>query len=423
MKNTAKYLIIGASAAGISAARTIRQHDKSGEITVVTEENYKPYGRPLISYVLKGKVKLENTGYVSDDFFEKNNINFISGKKAVSVDASSKCVKLCDDSSLNYDKLLIAAGSVPFVPPVENAEGKPNVYTFLNMASAEALKEKVTPDMDAVVIGGGLIGMKAAEGLIATCKSVTVLELSDRILPTILDKTAGEMMSEHVLESGIVCRTGDTAVKANGNKRVKSLVLKSGDEIPCDVLVMAVGVRPNVELAESAGCELNRGILVDNTMKTSVDDIYAAGDCVVSHNVLDGSDRIIALWPNAVEQGKVAGAAMAGSSVPYEGGYAMNAIDLFGLHVLTAGVMGTEEDGYDVSITCDGENYRRFCVKDGVLKGYMLIGDISRGGVYTTLIRDAIPLDSLDGEYESSPEYLLIPKNIRDDMIYGRASK
>lgn len=418
-----KYLIVGGSAAGISAARTIRAYDKAGEITVVTEENYKPYGRPLISYVLKDKVKMENTGYVSESFFEDNNINFVSGKKVVGVDTGAKSVKLCDDSTLEFDKLLIATGSVPFVPPVENAEGKSNIYTFLDMASSETIKASVTPDMNAVVIGGGLIGMKAAEGLISKCKSVTVLELSDRILPTILDKTAGEMMSAHVLESGIVCRTGDTAIKVNGEERVESLTLKSGEIIPCDILIMAVGVRPNTAVAEAAGCEVNRGIIVDNTMKTSVDDVYAAGDCVVSHNILDGSNRIIALWPNAVEQGKVAGAAMTGNTLPYEGGYAMNAIDLFGLHVLTAGVMGTKEDGYDVSITCDGENYRRFCMKDGVLKGYMLIGDISRGGVYTTLIKRAIPLESLAGEYKDAPEYLLIPKDVRDIMIYGRASK
>lgn len=416
-----KYLIIGASAAGISAARTIRAYDKAGEITVVTEEHYRPYGRPLISYVLKGKVKIENTNYVSERFFEDNNITFISGVKAESVDSGSKTVRLSSGETLAYDKLLIATGSVPFVPPVENAEGK--FYTFLDMASSEAVSNSVTPDMNAVVIGGGLIGMKAAEGLNAKCKSVTVLELADRILPTILDKTAGEMMSAHVLESGIVCRTGDTAVRVNGEEKVESLTLKSGETIPCDILIMAVGVRPNTALAESAGCETNRGILVDNAMQTSVENIYAAGDCVVSHNILDGSDRIIALWPNAVEQGKVAGAAMTGNALPYEGGYAMNAIDLFDLHVLTAGVIGTEEDGYEVSVTCDGQNYRRFCMKDGLLKGYMLIGDISRGGVYTTLIRDAIPLDSLAGEFKDAPEYLLIPKTVRDEMIYGRAAK
>ncbi len=418
-----KYLIVGASAAGISAARTIRTYDKAGEITVVTEENYKPYGRPLISYVLKGKVKIENTNYVSESFFDDNNINFISGKKVVSVDSGAKSVKLDDGSTLDYDKLLIATGSVPFVPPVENAEGKSNIYTFLDMASSEAVNGYVTPEMNAVVIGGGLIGMKAAEGLNAKCKSVTVLELADRILPTILDKTAGDMMSAHVLESGIVCRTGDTAVRVNGEDKVESLTLKSGDTIPCDILIMAVGVRPNTALAASAGCEVNRGILVDNKMQTSVEGIYAAGDCVVTHNILDGSDKIIALWPNAVEQGKVAGAAMTGNELPYEGGYAMNAIDLFDLHVLTAGVMGAEEDGYEVSVTCDGGNYRRFCMKDGLLKGYMLIGDISRGGVYTTLIKRAVPLDSLAGEFKETPEYMLIPKAVRDEMIYGRVAE
>lgn len=418
-----KYLIVGASAAGISAARTIRAYDNAGEITVVTEENYRPYGRPLISYVLKGKVKIENTNYVSESFFEDNSVNFISGQKVVSIDSGAKRAKLGDGSTLDYDRLLIATGSVPFVPPVENAEGKSNIYTFLDMASSEAVGNYVTSDMNAVVIGGGLIGMKAAEGLNAKCKSVTVLELADRILPTILDKTAGEMMSAHVLESGIVCRTGDTAVRVNGEDKVESLTLKSGETIPCDILIMAVGVRPNTALAESAGCETNRGILVDNKMQTSVDGVYAAGDCVVTHNILDGSDRIIALWPNAVEQGKVAGAAMTGNELPYEGGYAMNAIDLFDLHVLTAGVIGTEEDGYEVSVTCDGENYRRFCMKDGLLKGYMLIGDISRGGVYTTLIRKAIPLDSLSGEFKDAPEYVLIPKTVRDEMIYGRAAE
>ena len=294
-------------------------------------------------------------------------------------------------------KLLLATGSIPFVPYVKGTENKENCYTFLNMKSSCDIKTVADKNTDAVIIGGGLIGLKAAEGLSKICKSVTVCELSNRLLPTILDKPAGDLIGKHIKEHGINYYTENTVAEAlsEGNK-ITGVILKDGTRLNCSMLVMAVGVRPNIELAKQIGADIGRGIKTDNRQMTSIPDVYAAGDCTESIDILDNSVKIMALWPNAVMQGKTAGNAMAGGDKRFDGAFAMNAIDFFGLHIVTCGLINaSEEDGYISTITTGDMRYRKFVIKDNKLKGYILIGDINRAGIYTDLIRKGIPLNTV----------------------------
>ncbi|MDR1564358.1 MAG: FAD-dependent oxidoreductase [Oscillospiraceae bacterium] len=412
-----RYIIIGCSAAGISAAQEIRKYHTAAEIVIVTEEHYKAYGRPLISYYLKDRVKEEDIYYKDKSFYTDNFIYLLTGKRVVDINLEQKYITLNDDKKIDYDRLLIATGSKPFVPHIENAEGKANIFTFMNMESAKQIKEYAKPEMKAVVIGGGLIGMKAAEGLKKLCSSVTVLELAERILPTILDTKASSLVRKHSENNGIDIITGDTAVQLNGSDKVESLTLKSGKTLPCDILIMAVGVRPNTELAQKAGCLIDKGIVIDHKMQTNIEDIYAAGDCALTPDVVDGKNKVIALWPTAVQQGKIAGGVMAGADTRYEGSFAMNAIDLFGLHMLTAGVIGGEEEGYEVKIIINDKGYRRFSIKDGLLKGFMLVGDIERGGLYTTVIRERLPLSGLDEEIFENPEFISFDRVTKEALF------
>lgn len=415
-----KYVIIGASAAGIAAAQTIRETDKNGEITVLTKENYFPYSRPSISYLLKGTVEEKRMFLKRPQFYAENNINVITGTQVTKIDREKKIVK-AGRKEYPYDKLCIATGSKPFVPHVENADGCKNVFTFLDLASAKALKKAVNKNSRAVVIGAGLIGMKAAEGLSKICASVDVAELSPRVLPSILDEKSAVFVKKYLEEHGISFHLQDTAVTANvKNGTVKSVLLKSGETLECDVLVIAVGVRPETALAEKAGLEVNRGIIVNQqTMQTSDKDIYAAGDCTVSVDMLDGSEKIIALWPNAVYQGMAAGAHMAGENPETNGAYSVNAIDFYGLRICTCGLINAAGEQYSDKVKTNGTSYKRLIFEGSRLVGFVLINSSENAGIYTNLISNKVDLSTLEGDIMETPSLFLFNRETRTEKLTG----
>ena len=415
-----RYVIIGASAAGLAAAQQIRKTDKNGEITVLTRENYFPYSRPSISYLLKGTVEEKKMFLRKPQFYADNKIAVITGAAVTKIDREKKTVK-AGRKEYPYDKLCIAAGSKPFVPPVENAQGCKNVFTFLDLASAKALKKAVNKNTRAVVIGAGLIGMKAAEGLSKICKSVHVAELSPRVLPSILDEKSAVSVKKYLEAHGLCFHLENTVVKAQTKGgMVKSVLLKSGETLDCDVLVIAVGVRPETVLAEKAGLEVNRGIIVDQkTMQTSDKDIYAAGDCTVSVDMLDGSNKIIALWPNAVYQGMAAGANMAGETYEAAGAYSVNAIDFYGLRICTCGLINAKGEQYHDKIKAQGDSYKRLIFEGDKLVGYVLINASDNAGIYTNIIANGVSLDTLAGDIMDTPSLFLFNRETRTDKLAG----
>ncbi|MGN0458625.1 MAG: NAD(P)/FAD-dependent oxidoreductase [Eubacterium sp.] len=418
-----KYLIIGASAAGLAAAEAIRRADGNGEITVLTREEYLPYSRPSISYYLKGKVSESGMYLRKPNFYKANNINIVTGCDVKSIDAKSKTVK-AGRRTYHYDRLCLATGSKPFVPPMENVEGKDNVFTFLDLASAKRVKEKADKSTRAVVIGGGLIGMKAAEGLSKICKSVDVVEFAPRILPSILDAKSAKSVKKYIAEKGgIRFHLENTITKAKSKgKHITSVILKNGQELKCDMLIVAVGVRPETSLAESAGLEVNRGIITnDATMQTSDKDIYACGDCCVSTDMLDGSRKIIALWPNAVEQGRAAGSQMAGGDEIISSTYAVNAIDFYGLRICTCGLINAQGEQYSDRIKQNGDEYKRLIFEGNRLVGFVLINSSANAGVYTSLIANKTDLNTLDGDIMDTPSLFLFDKKIRTQKLTGNA--
>lgn len=418
-----KYIIVGASAAGLAAAQTIRQTDKNGEITVLTKENYYPYSRPSISYLLKGTVEEKRMFLKKPQFYADSKINVITGTQVTEINREKKTVK-AGRKEYPYDRLCIATGSKPFVPPVENADGCRNVFTFLDLASAKALKKAVNKNTKAVVIGAGLIGMKAAEGLSKICSSVDVAELSPRVLPSILDEKSAMFVKKYLEKHGISFHLQDTVVKANvKGGSVRSVLLKSGKTLDCDVLVIAVGVRPETALAEKAGLEVNRGIIVDQqTMQTSDKDIYAAGDCTVSVDMLDGSNKIIALWPNAVYQGMAAGSNMAGGDHRMGGAYSVNAIDFYGLRICTCGLINASGEQYSDKVKTSASAYKRLIFEGSRLVGFVLINSSENAGIYTDLIENRVDLNTLEGDIMDTPSLFLFDKETRTQKLTGGIS-
>ena len=383
-----RYVIIGNSAAGIGTVEGIRQVDKDGEIIIITDEPYHTYSRPLISYLFLGKTTEEKMKYRSNDFYEKNNCTLLKSKKVTEIDPNKKVVITSDGDKIGYDKLLIGTGSSPFVPPMEGLDTVENKFTFMSLDDAKELKKSITiPEAKVLIIGAGLIGLKCAEGILNKVKEITVIDLAPNILSSILDSDGSKIVQKHLENKGFNFRLNQSVKTFSGNKGI----LNNGESIEFDVLVLAVGVRPNTQLAQNIGCEVNRGIVVNNKMETSKQYIYAAGDCIENFDVSSGQNRIMALLPNAYMEGECAGINMAGGDAYFDKAIPMNSIGFFGLYIITAGSYNG-----DFYLENDGSNYKKIFYEDNKLNGYILIGNVEKAGIYTSLIKERTPLDTID---------------------------
>ncbi len=410
------YVIIGNGIAAIGCIEGIRRISPEGRITVISAENHLIYGRPLISYYLEGKTDLEKMKYRPDNFYEANSCDVLYGRKAVSIDAASKKVTLDDGAVLCYDELCCASGSSPFVPPLEGLESVKNKCTFMTLDDALALEKLVAKNTRVLIVGAGLIGLKCAEGIANRAGDITVCDLAPRVLSSILDDTCAGIVQKKLEDNGIRFLLGDSVAKFNINKAY----MKSGAAVDFDVLVLAVGVRPNTAIIKNAGGEVNRGIITDTRMKTNLPCVYAAGDCVESYDVSYGSRRILAILPNAYLQGECAGVNMAGGDLEFGNAVPMNSIGFFGLHVATAGSYFGPAEGGELYEETSGGGIKRLFSKDGYLTGFIIIGDTSRAGIYTSLIRNKIKLDSIDFELiKKQPAMAAFSKEYRGKTLGG----
>ena len=381
-----KYVIIGNSAAGIGAVEGIRQVDRRGGITLITSEPHHSYSRPLISYLLLGKVTEEGMKYRGDSFYADHACDLLRGVAATEIDAAAKEVLLSDGSRIAYDKLLVATGSSPFVPPFEGLETVQNACTFMSLDDARKLDAMLHADKRVLIAGAGLIGLKCAEGILKRVARVTVLDLAPRVLSSILDDEGAKLVQSHLENKGIAFRL------AAGIRRFEpnTAVLESGETIDFDIFVSAAGVRPNTKLLDGVA-KIDRGIVVNEKAETTAADIFAAGDCAQTLDVSSGQSKIMALLPNAYMQGECAGINMAGGDADFDKAIPMNAIGFFGLHILTAG-------NYTGDVYAENKDgaYKRLFYSDNRLNGYILIGCVEKAGIYTSLVRERTPLDSID---------------------------
>ena len=384
-----KYVIVGNGVAAAGCVEGIRSVDGEGEVLVVSEEAHDVYCRPLISYYLEDKTDPVKMRYRPEDFYEHNGCRVLFGAKAVSLDAAAKTIDTDVSGAFPYDALCVATGSSPFVPGFAGIETVGNKFTFLTLDDAVELKKATEEKKRVLIVGAGLIGLKCAEGLRDRASEITVCDLADRVLSSILDPDGAAFMQRHLEANGIRFYLGDSVAEFRGNVAV----MNSGAEVPSDILVLAVGVRANSGLVRSAEGEVNRGIIVDTRMRTSLPGVYAAGDCAEGYDSSLGANRVLALFPNAYMQGYTAGVNMAGGEAVFDDAIPMNAIGFFGLHLMTAGTYDGEV--YEEK-TPDGS--KKLFTKDNCLKGFILIGEEAtrRAGLYTAMIRDRTPLDSVD---------------------------
>jgi len=390
-----KYVIIGASAAGIAAVEAIRKVDLVGTITVITEEACAHYSKPMISDLVSGKAGIQKMKCKTDNFWKENNAEARMSKKAVSLNLSDKTVNLEDGEKIVYEKLLLATGGKPFVPKMEGQD-KDSVFTFTNISDAQRLAAKIDSihAKGAVVIGAGLIGISVTEALMKRGLKVTVVELQEKILSLLLDSKASDIVEAIIRKAGVNFATGQSVQKIVGRPdndgAVGGVILTKGDQVACDLVIVAIGVIPRTELVVGTTVKINRGIVVDNFMQTNVPDVYAAGDVAEAYDFILNQNRLLPLWPLAVLEGRVAGYNMAGKKASYEGGTNMSSLKYFGIPIVSIGLANPKDDPtLEILVKLDAENnvYKKLVLKNNVIVGLTLVNCIDRAGILFNLMK------------------------------------
>lgn len=305
------YVVLGNGAAGLSAAKAIRERDKTGSIVIASNEPYSTYNRPMLTKSMVAELDAEEIAVETASWYKENDIYQVLGKEAAAIHPEEKEVEFTDGTKLKYTKLIYALGSECFIPPIPGAD-KNEVVAIRRMADIEKIEKMMEQIKNVVVIGGGVLGLEAAWEFKKARKNVTVLELAPQIMGRQLDETASEMLTAISESNGINIYTGVQIAAIEGDKNVTGVKLSDGRTFDADLVVVSAGVRANTALALAAGIGVNRGIVVNAAMETSMSDVYACGDCAEYEGIN------YAIWPQALEQGKVAGANAAGEKLEYE---------------------------------------------------------------------------------------------------------
>jgi nitrite reductase (NADH) large subunit len=422
-----KCIIVGNSAAAVGAVEAIRQHDQDSSITIIADEPHHVYSRPLISYLLGGMVNESQMYYRPPDFYDRYQVETMLGSEVVCVTPQERSISLAGGATLTYDRLLIATGGTPFVPPMPGTDLE-GVFTFTRWDDARRIAHYMEKrEVESVlVVGGGLIGLKATEAMMARSKRVTIVELADRILSVSFDRTASRIAESALRRAGTEIKTGTTVDEIVGrNGEVDHAILFDKERVDCDLVVIAIGVRPNADLIpQDAGIGVNRGVLVDERMRTTAQYVYAAGDCVETYDMLLEVSRPIAIWPNAYRQGYVAGCNMVGAEKAYEGGFPMNSVEVCGIPTISVGLTDPQEDvgRYEIMEKYDREapTYHKLILRDSCLVGAICVGDIDRAGIYTGLIRDRVDVGPFKAHLLSGSFGLIsLPREYRKHIVVG----
>lgn len=378
-----RYIVVGASAAGISGAKTLRELDKDAEIILVSKDE-NVYSRCILHHYISGHRDIEALDFTDRDFFEKYNIEWKKGLEVKSIDDREHVIVLSNGESLKYDKILLATGASAFIPPVENLREAKNVVGLRNLEDAIKIKEEAEKVKNVVVLGAGLVGIDAIAGLAFKNLNVTLVEMGDRVLPIQLDKYASSKYEKRFEDAGVKLKLGVRAEKVliDENKNPKALLINTGEEIPCELIIVATGVRSNVAFLKDSSIETDRfGLIINEKGETNARDVYGAGD-------ITGRNPI---WPTAVKEGIIAANNMVGNEIFMEDFFgSKNTMNFLGLTTMSLGIVNVPDDSYTEEIDISGENYKKIIHKDGKIYGAIIQGDLSYAGVLTQLIKEKI---------------------------------
>ena len=403
------YLIVGASHAALSALHAIRLHDSEQEITLLTRDDSLPYSPTVLPYVVSGRSAPERVFLRDEGYFAQHKVNYLRGAKVQKVDAGASAVELADGNKIEFDKLLLATGAAPMLPPIPGLAGLKH-HVLRTLADAIALREALPRIKRALVLGGGLIGMHAAENLAKGGVAVSVVEMQPHVLAGYFDPEASSMIEKAFAAKGVRLFL-DASVASfaaqGGGCRAK---LADGTELDADLLLVATGVAPVTDFLAGSGVETERGVLVDEHMRTNIANIWAAGDVAQARGFFTRERIINGILPDAVDQGRIAGMAMAEDpgTKSYAGGVPLNTYSFFGQQAVSVGVHETalEPSGVEVKKQVDAEEnrYLKIVLKDGKLAGIFGVNSAFDPGIMWELILRAIDLGEEKLAFLRSPQ-------------------
>jgi NAD(P)H-nitrite reductase large subunit len=395
-----KYLIIGNSAAGIGAAEALREADGGAPITIISDEPESAYSRALISYELAGwlgpNAKLDLR---SPEFYQEKNISAILGHRAVKIDAAAHEVCLDDKRKIPYDKLLLATGGSPQKIGVKGEE-KRGVFGFRTHRDLLNIHDAIKSAKEAVVLGGGCIGLQAASGLHHHKVKTTIAIASPHLLSQVADPECGDYFRMLFENHGVTVKTGVSPIEFKGGEQVESVLFNDGAELPAQIVITGKGVAPNVQLAEGTRIRVDWGIVTDDNMRTDEPDIFAAGDVALTQDRVACKSTVNAVWPCAYEQGRVAGFNMAGMARKYDGSMRMNAAEFFGVSFISIGIVKPKGEGYESRsrMLRDKGLYWKLVFQSNILVGAVLMGRVDGAGILGNLMRKRVDVSSIKDE-------------------------
>lgn len=379
------YVIVGASASGINAAKTLRENDKNAEIILVSKDEY-VYSRCILHHFLDGRREIEALDFTPNNFFEIYNIKWIKGVEVIGIDIKEKKLTLSNNENLSYDKVLLAAGSSSFLPPIENLRTANNVIGLRNLDDAIKIKEEAKKVKNVAILGAGLVGVDALAGLLDYDINITLIEMGDRILPLQLDNYAANVYQERLKEEGVNFKFGVKAEKVivDDNNNPVSIKLNTEEEVPCELIIACTGVRANVGFLNNSDIECDKfGLIINSKGETNVRDVYGAGD-------ITGRNPI---WPTAVKEGIIAANNMLGKEIYMNDFFgSKNTMNFCGVATMSLGLINKPDDSYKEETQIKGKDYKKIIHKDGIIYGAIVQGDLSYVGVLTQLIKENIDI-------------------------------
>lgn len=401
-----QYLVVGSSHAALEAITAIRMHDPDGTLTLVTRDAHLPYSPTVLPYVVSGRSAPDNVFLRDTAFFEHNRVNLRLGVALRKLHTDRNVAELADGVEIEYGKVVLATGASPAIPPIPGIDSVP-YHVLRTLDDATRLREAMQRSRQAVVLGAGLVGMHAAENLVKAGANVTIVEMSAQLTSGYFDETAARLIERAFTENGAKIRTSSRVVRlerAGGDEIV--LTLEDGTTLQADLLLVATGVRPELGYLEDSGVACDKGILVDDTMRTNIDNVWAAGDCAQARGFFDDAPIMNAILPDATVQGRIAGMAMAGDPglKPYAGGVPLNTYHFFGRHAISVG-SSKVPDGGEERTRFDEESGRhlKLIMKDGRLLGIYGVNEFFDAGVMAQLITRRTDLSAVKDRLFEQP--------------------
>jgi len=397
-----QYIIIGASAAGMAAAEAIRRLDSEGSVTVLSDEQDMPYFRPMLPFIVSGKKKFPEMMLIGQGPYRGANIDVRINSRVEAVNTADQKVSIKSGEELPYDKLLIATGSVPNIPSDIAGVEAEGVFVLRTIADACAMAHRAETARHAVMLGGGLLNLKAAFALLERGMDVTLIVKSPEVLSKLMEPDDTVLIRNALNKAGLKLVTGSSVTRIlSDSSGVIGVLLDSGREIPCQMVCIGKGIRANVEFLDKSGILVNQGVVVDKFTRSNIQNVFAAGDVAVTLDPITGERIVTGLWTNAAEMGSCAGRNMAGQPGIYSGTFGiLNAAQVADEPFVSMGIVHTKGTAYEIHITATPETYRKLVfTPDGTrLVGALFIGDISKAGLYRYIIREMMPIKDIKSE-------------------------